>query len=197
MVMVTKRVSFLGNVRRILLTPYETALRYWLNNRSTPHYYQKGVTLIELLIYMAVFATILTVATNLFFFSKTFATQVAQEQEVDRNARVIFLEMTQTIRPATSVSSPVLGGSDTELYLNNNAIRYFVNGSGILQKTESSTTSDVTSDEVRVENLVFTTRGMSGKLPSVSVSFDLTSNTLVYGQEDYISKNFQTTIQLR
>lgn len=157
----------------------------------------KGFTLIELLIYMAILVIVLSIAVDLFFFSKTFGNQVAQEQEVDRNARVAFLEMTQTIRGAASVTSPALGASSPDLFINSNTIRYFVNNNGILQKTQSGQTADLTSDDVAVSNLTFTTRGQVGEKPSVSVSFDVKTNTLIWGQSDYITKNFQTTVRLR
>lgn len=158
--------------------------------------FQKGFTLIELVIYMAILTIVLSIAVDLFFFSKTFGNQVAQEQEVDRNARVAFLEMTQTIRGTSSVTSPALGASGSNLYLNSNAIRYAVNN-GILQKTQSGQTVDLTSDDVSIDNLTFTTRGEAGEKPTVSVSFDVRTNTLIWGQSDYIRKNFQTTVQLR
>jgi len=159
--------------------------------------FKRGFTLIELIIYMAIFAIVLAIAVDLFFFSKTLANQIAQEQEVDRNARVAFLEMTQTIRSATSVTSPALGASNGNLYLNSNAIHYFVNGSGILQKTDGGQTRDLTSDEVSIQNLTFTNRGETGKQPSVVISFTVQTNSLIYGQAGYINKNFQTTVQLR
>lgn len=157
----------------------------------------KGFTVIELVIYMAIFAIVLGVSVDFLFQSKTLEASVTQHQEVDRHARAALLEMTQTIRGAASVSSPALGTSSSNLYLNSSAIRYFVNASGILQKTESAQTADLTSDSVTIQNLSFTTRGETGDPPAVSISFDVRSNTLVYGQPDYIVKNFQTTIQLR
>lgn len=157
---------------------------------------RKGFTLIELLVYSGVFAIILAVAISLFFQTRTLESEVIQVQEIDRNARVAFLEMAQTLRGASNVSSPSLGVSAGDVYLNSNAIGYFVNN-GILQKTESGQTVDLTSDEVAVENITFTTRGEVGGRPTVSISFDVTTNTLIWGRADYISKSFQTTVQLR
>lgn len=159
--------------------------------------YRRGFTLIELMIYTALFTIVLAIAIDFFFLSKTIATEVAQYQEVDRNARVALLDMTQTIRGTSSVSSPALGSSGVDLYLNGSTIRYFVNGSGILQKTESGQTYDLTSDSVLVSNLSFTTRGEVGEKPTVSISFQIRTNTRVYGRPDYITKDFQTTVQVR
>ena len=158
---------------------------------------KKGFTLIELLIYTAVFTIVLTVAVSLFFQTRTIQSQIVQEQEVDRNGRIAFLEMTQTIRAATNVSSPALGVSASNLYLNSNGIHYFVNGSAILQKTEGGQTNDVTSNKVSIENITFTTRGEVLEKPTVTVSFDVRANTRVYGQTDYTKKTFRTTVQLR
>ena len=155
-----------------------------------------GFTLIEFLIYISLFAIVLSIATSLFFESKTLEVQVVQNQTVDQNGRVVFLEMTQTIRGATSVTAPTLGASAASLFLNDNATSYSV-ANGILQKTDSGQTYNLTTDAVTVQNLTFTTRGEIGKQPTVSVSFTLRANTLVYGQTSYITKNFQTTVQLR
>lgn len=160
----------------------------------------RGFTVVELIVYIAIFAIVLAVSIDFLFQSEILAANVAQYQEVDRNGRVAFLEMTQTIRGSLDVSSPALGASSSNLYLNSNAIRYFVNAAGILQKTESSVTSDLTSDGVTIQNFTVTTRGETGlpvKPPTVSISFDVRSNTLVWGQGDYITKTFRTTVQLR
>ena len=158
---------------------------------------KKGFTLIELIIYTALLAIVLSVTVSLFFMSKTLESQIAQQQEIDRNARVALMEMTQTIRSAVSVSSPALGVSSADLYLNSSAIHYFANSNGIIQKSDSGQTYDETADTVQVSNLTFTTRGEAGKQPTVSIAFNIRTNTLVYGQTNYITKHFQTTVQLR
>lgn len=161
---------------------------------------KKGFTVVELVIYIAIFSIILGVSVDFLFQSQVLSANISQYQEVDRNARVALLEMTQTIRSASSVSSPSLGASASDLYLNSSAIRYFVNASGVLQKTQSGVTSDLTSNGVTIQNFTVTTRGETGvpiKPPTVTVTFDVRSNTLVYGQSSYITKNFQTTVQLR
>lgn len=158
-----------------------------------------GFTIIELLIYTAIFATVVTVVVDLFFRSQTVQMQAIQNQEVDRNARVALLEMTQTIRGATSVSSPALGASGASLTLNSSAISYAVDANGVLQKTDAGGTYDITTSMVTVQDLTFIQRGESGpgKPPTVSISFTVRSNTLVYGQSTNINKAYQTTVQLR
>lgn len=158
---------------------------------------ERGFTLVELLIYTGILAVVLSVTLGLFFQSRTIETQVTENQEVDRNARIAFLEMTQTIRGATSVTTPVLGDSAASLALNSNAISYSVSGSGVLQKTDSSGTYNITGSGVTIQNLTFTTRGEVGKQPTVSISFTLRSNTIVHPQSTYISRAYQTTVQLR
>lgn len=159
--------------------------------------FQKGFTLIELLVYISLFSIVLGVAMTLFFQTRNIENEVVQEQEIDRNARTAFLEMTQTVRGASSVSSPILGATDDDLYLNSSSIHYFVNASGVMQKTESGTTRDLTSDAVSIENIAFTTRGEVGEKPTVTLSFDVRTNTLIYGQSNYKTRNFRTTVQLR
>lgn len=187
-------------IRKIRNTKYEI-LPQIAGSRCGGTNSKKGFTIIELLIYISIFVIILAVAADFLFQSQFLAANVAQYQGVDRNARVALLEMTQAIRgSSTTVTSPALGASSSDLYLNSSAIRYFVNAAGILQKTENSVTSDLTSNGVTIQNFTVTTRGEAGvpvKPPTVSISFDVRSNTLLWGQGNYIVKNFQTTVQLR
>src|SRR3989344_8162525 len=147
--------------------------------------FQRGFTLIELMIYTALFAIVLGISVDFFFLSKTIATEVTQYQEVDRNARVVFLDMSQTIRGATSVTTPTLGQSASELVLNGGAIQYALTPEGVLQKTEGGNTSDLTADSVEISNVMFTTRGEAGDKATVSISFTMQTKTRVYGKPDY------------
>ena len=156
----------------------------------------RGFTLIELLIYMGIFSIVLFVTLDFFFLSQVLKGEIVQQQEVDRNARAALLEMTQTIRSATDVTTPLLGATGSAVSLNSNSISYAVNG-GILQKSESGETHDLTSDSVTIENVSFTTRGEVNEKPTVSIAFTIRTNTRIYGKPDYITKTIQTTVQLR
>lgn len=195
-VTVTKLVSLIGNVRRNMLTSTVTTSRNGHRNRSTPHVTSKGFTIIELLIYMGIFSIVLFVTLDFFFLSQVVKGEVVQHQEVDRNARAALLEMTQTIREAANVSAPLLGLTGSSLSLNTGAISYTLNG-GLLQKTEGGQTHNLTADSVTIEDISFTSRGEAGEMPTVSIAFTIRTNTRIFGKPDYITKTFQTTVQLR
>lgn len=156
---------------------------------------KKGFTLIELMIYTGIFAIVLSVALMLFFQAKTLENQIVQNQEIDQNARAVLLDFMQTIHSATDVSSPLAGQSANTLLLNSNSIEYAVTN-GVVQKTTSGETSALTTPTVTVEDLTFTTRD-GGDKPTVSLSFSIRTNTRVYGLPNYITRTYQTTMQLR
>lgn len=156
-----------------------------------------GFTIIDLLIYMSIFAIVLAISIDLLFQSKTLEIQIAQNQEIDRNAQIALLEMTQTIHAAQNVTSPAVGLSAGDLYINNGTISYFADANGILERNDNGQLSNLTGPLVTIENLSFTTRAESGQKPTVSLSFSVKSKTLIYGQTDYISRAYQTTLQLR
>lgn len=167
----------------------------------TPHHFTTqsgaGFTVIDLLIYMSIFAIVLAISIDLLFQSKTLEIQIAQNQEIDRNAQIALLEMTQTIHAAQNVTSPAVGLSAGDLYINNGTISYFADANGILERNDNGQLSNLTGSSVKVENLSFTTRAEVGQKPTVSLSFSVKSKTLIYGQTDYISRAYQTTLQLR
>lgn len=168
--------------------------KIYLNIRCT---HSRGFTVIELLIYMSIFAIVLAISVDLLFQSKALEVQIAQNQEIDRNAQIALLEMTQTIHAAQDVTSPQIGLSANSLAIDNGTILYFVDASGVLQKNDNGQLSNLTGPLVTIENLSFTTRAESGQKPTVSLSFSVKSKTLTYGQTDYISRAYQTTLQLR
>jgi type II secretory pathway pseudopilin PulG len=78
---------------------------------------QTGYTLIELLLYVALVGILLTSVT--FFFGLVADSRVKNQtiNEVDTQGQAIMETITQTIRNATSVTTPAIGGSSPSLTL--------------------------------------------------------------------------------
>jgi prepilin-type N-terminal cleavage/methylation domain-containing protein len=79
--------------------------------------YQKGYTLIELLLYVAILGTLLTVA--VVFFGIVTDARVKNQSiiEVNDQGAAVMDYITQTIRNASSITSPAIGASGTSLTL--------------------------------------------------------------------------------
>jgi len=120
---------------------------------------KKAFTLIEFLIYMAISATILVLMTG-FFWDIIFGNiKETSYQEVQQNGRFALTKITQEIKKATGINSPLAGSSSNTLSLAmadaSPTIFDLVNGK--LRITQGSQGPfELTSDEVRVSNLLFT-----------------------------------------
>jgi len=120
---------------------------------------KKAFTLIEFLIYMAILATILVLMSG-FFWNIIFGNiKETSYQEVQQNGRFALTKITQEIKKATGINSPLAGSSSDTLSLAMAdalpTIFDLVNGK--LRITQGSQGPfELTSDEVRVSNLLFT-----------------------------------------
>ena len=78
---------------------------------------QKGFTLIELLIYLAIFATVLVLLMGFLWNIIFGSVKETAYQEIQQNGRFAFLKMTQEIRRAKSINSPLIGSTANFLSL--------------------------------------------------------------------------------
>ena len=120
---------------------------------------KKAFTLIEFLIYMGILATILVLMTG-FFWNIIFGNiKETSYQEVQQNGRFALTKITQEIKKAIGINNPTPGFSSNTLSLAmadaSSTIFDFADGKlRITQGTQGP--YELTSDEVRVSNLLFT-----------------------------------------
>lgn len=155
----------------------------------------RGMSLIELLIYVALLATILLVTFELFLITSLARLSSFNDNAIYLNAQRILFDLGQTIRGASSIDSPPLNNSGPSLSLNGGTIIYALDGNGSLTKNENTEINKLSSQEVVVENLVFQTLGPSTKQPTVKISFTLRAVSLEQGKTR--KENFQTAVSLR
>lgn len=78
---------------------------------------QKGFTLIELLMYLAIFSVVLALLMGFLWNIIFGSVKETAYQELQQNGRFVFFKMTQEIRRAKSISSPLVGSSANFLSL--------------------------------------------------------------------------------
>lgn len=157
----------------------------------------KGYTLIELVIYIALLTVLLYILTEVFIGMLKIQTESEVTSQIQQDGRFITSRLIYDIRRASSIAYPILiGSSGSELQIVVNAENYtYQQNNNKLELVNAYGTSMLNGYGTQISNLQFTRVGnMSGK-PSIQIRFTLTS--LIPRYEGFDQKNFQTTIALR
>lgn len=160
----------------------------------------KGFSLLELLIYMAILAGFLMVITNIFFMVTGNSAREEARSEVQQNLRFATLQIVNDVRLAKNIIAPVSGESNVlDLDMGSSTTRFNVTG-GALVKTinlglPGETASNITVDNVSVgvaeSPLIFTRIGDT-------IQINLTISYNDNGRPNYkFSAKSQTTASLR
>lgn len=153
--------------------------------------HNQGVTLIELLLYIAILATTLGIIFDLFAQTSLNRISSINESSILINSQKIMYDLNQTIRQANNIDLP----AGANLSLNNHQISYSLDADGNLIKTENSESNKLNNSDVALENLNFEVLGPSTFQPTIKISFTLRSTTAKQGQ--IRKEDFQTSVSLR
>ncbi|MEK7452993.1 MAG: prepilin-type N-terminal cleavage/methylation domain-containing protein [Patescibacteria group bacterium] len=131
-------------------------------NKSSPLKANRGFSILELLIYMAIFSIISLALIDIIGALSRGWTRSQVEAEVQQNLRYAVNSISQDIKNASSVTTPDVNLSSNNLDLNLGGVsyKYFLTGLNppILQKQISlSAAENVTTDKVKVIDIKFYT----------------------------------------
>lgn len=137
----------------------------------------KGFSLLELLISLAIFSMILLAVVSFLLSMNASVAQTKADREASENARRALEEITYEIRSAKSIYTPTTTinqlSLETSRYLpdgeTSTFIDFFLCGSAICFKKESQNPIVLTSDSVSVTNLVFS-QISTGTNPSIQIN---------------------------
>ena len=151
-------------------------LRAWLISRRRR---QAGYTLIELLLYVAISGMLLTGVVGFFGLVTEARVKNQSISEVDEQGAAAMDYITQTIRNATSISSPVVGatGASLTLVVPTGALSptiFSLSGTVLQVKEGAAAAIPLTSNEVQVSSLTFHNLTRTGTGGIVQVSFVVT-----------------------
>lgn len=150
--------------------------------------YQKGFSLLELLIYIAVLAVVMTMLVGVFFSINRSRGKVESQSEVNSNLRFAMEKLSGDIKSASQISTPVAAGSAANNLVINNAgatIEYCINA-GTLRRQENGTcdgnSPTITSDKVKVDNLSFnrienSNANLTKKVISLEITISMSYNS--------------------
>lgn len=156
---------------------------------------QLGYTLIEVLVYGAIFSLFLLLTVQIFLTIRTMTANSFVMVNLQQNYARIFSDFNQTVRAASNVIFPTPGSSGASLSLNNGEIVYQVNG-GILQKVEGGTPIGLTDEGISVSAITFENIGETTQIPTIRIQITVDSNYVLEGGRT-VSEDFQTTVGLR
>lgn len=125
--------------------------------RSKIH--EKGFSILELIIYIAIFAVISTVAVDMTLSLNTGWTKSKVESEVQQNLRFAMETIAQNIQRANAVTVPPVSASGSSLMLTSDGqtIQFFLTGTTLQKQVGASPAENITSDKVKVTYLNFRT----------------------------------------
>ncbi len=156
-----------------------------------------GSTLIELLLYMGIFVSLLGML--LWVFSSIINMQLESEaaSSVTTDGKFILARIGYDIGQAQTISVPATPGAQGgSLQLGINGVPYaYALSNGTLTLTAGSTTDILTGVDTTISNLTFLRLGNGGGKHSIRISFTLTSKTIKRTGPEV--RSFQTTIALR
>lgn len=164
--------------------------------------YQEGFTLIELLLYVAIASIIVFTTASLLRFTLESRVKNQTIAEVEQEGIQVMQLMTQTVRNATAVNSPILGNSASTLSLTvvsgpSSPTVFDLSAGAVRIKEGTGSAVNLTSSKVTVSNLNFQNLSRSGTPNTIRVSFTLTymnnsgRNEYNYSQKFYGSANLR------
>lgn len=141
----------------------------------------RGFSLLELIIYIAIISVISGVFVAILFNLNLSSTKSKTETEVQQNLRNAMQAISQTIRSAQSISAPAAGasGSTFTAVVNGQSVQYSLgstaSSTAVLKRVTGANTDYITSDNVIVTYLNFTTLENSATTTSSAVTSTATS----------------------
>jgi len=167
--------------------------------QNSKHEIRKGVTLVELLVYMALVSLFMIVLVQLFtsIFSLQLTTQ--STSTLTEDTRYIIARMGYDIENASSVSTPgTLGQVTTTLqFVGGDGLThlYSLDGNGNLVQTVSGVAANLNGLDTKIGSITFKRVGTLGEAPTIQVNFTIESTvTEVTGVR---TQTIQTTYGLR
>lgn len=157
----------------------------------------RGITLVELIIYMGLFAVLIVVITDILVATLNVQLGTSATSSVTQDGRFIYTRFIYDINRATSISVPAnLGDTGNSLQFSANGITYTyaLNGNDLII-TDDSGNNILNSFDTGISGLTFTRIGNIGGKPTIRLNFVINSKNTGSGQQEI--KTFQTTAGLR
>jgi len=159
-----------------------------------------GFTLVELIIYMGLFATVLLLITGFLWMIILGNIKEAAYQEVQQNSRFAMTKIEQEIKKAVGINSPIPGSSSNTLILRmaDSSLTSFDISGGKLRMTKGINSYYLTTDQVIINNnsLQFTNNSYVNTPGIIQVKMEISHINPGNRREYQASANFQSSVSL-
>lgn len=136
----------------------------------------KGFSILEVLISVAIFSIILLAVVSFLLWMRYYGSKIKADSQTYENAKMVLDQIAYELRSAKSIYTPTTTANqlslETSKYLpsdeNHTFIDFFLCGLAICLKKESQNPVVLTSEDVQVTDLKFTSF-LNGTIPSVKI----------------------------
>lgn len=169
--------------------------------KATKLFSQKGTSLIEVILYIALFSIIIIVVVDLLMASGSLKTESESQLGLQTDAAFITSRLNYEIHNSDSIMAPATIGQLTNslgLTTGSETHTFSLSGSNLLyQKTVGATvtTANLNSNLTNVSNLTFQALGFSGGKLSIKANFTLSEAKAT--QQGNLSKNYEIILTAR
>jgi hypothetical protein len=160
---------------------------------------QKGATIVELLLYMAILTVLLTILTNIFVSALDVQSESNATSSVEEDGNYILARLAYDIHRAQSIVAPATNGAtlnNFKINIGGISYTYSVDGNNNLNIANNSGTNSLNNYGSAISNFSALRLGNSnGVEDSLKINFTITSRTKkVSGFE---TRNYETNLSLR
>lgn len=159
----------------------------------------KGFTLIEVLLSLTIFSILISGSSFLLLESLQIRASVESVAEIDFQGTQILHVITEQIRNADSISSPLPGTNSSSLTLSNNLQNsiFTLFGTSLIMAEGFGPFAALNSSRVAVENITFENRSRPGTPGTIRISLTLSHYNPENRTEFDVTKTFVTSASIR
>lgn len=160
---------------------------------------QKGVTIVELLLYMSILTVLLTILTSIFVSALDVQSESQATSSVEQDGSYILARLAYDIHRAQSINIPATNGATNnnfQIVISGTNYTYSVDTNNNLTLTNSSEVNNLNNYGTKISDFSVTRLGnVGGVEDTLRITFTVTSRAKrISGFE---AKDFQTNLSLR
>ena len=160
---------------------------------------QRGVTIVELLLYMAILSVLLTILTSIFVSALDVQSESNATSSVQQDGNYVLARLAYDIHRAQSINIPVSNGATNnnfQIVVSGVNYTYSVDANNNLVLTNNLGTNNLNNYGTRVSAFLVQRLGNAGGIENtLKINFTVTSRTERVSR--FETKDFQTNLSLR
>jgi hypothetical protein len=160
---------------------------------------QKGVTLVELLLYMGIFTILLTTLTSIFTSALDVQSESQATSSVEQDGNYILARLSYDIHRAQSIAIPAANGTSGNSFrivIGGVNYTYSMDGNGNLILTENTGSYSLNNYNSGISNFSVKRLGNTGGVED-TLEIDFTVTSRVKRVSGFETRNFHTNLSLR